>query len=424
MTNTYQYQDVEQLKALASAQGGQRLGSVKGWFAEKAMDGLEASTPDALFDYLTGKAPSEWTTAAGWVLHGRFKEMAFLGDNDAFKKGLFEAFQDSDFKQSLSKGGANGMDADKLEGVFKQVEAAGPEAQAAVNNALSNPDFIKHIMSGNGGALMNEDTLKEALQGQHKGFAIQLLNQIGTNPMFQGADADKGFAKLDKLGAKIGELGEETKKLDAIKDEKEKKAQREKIMQMQLAMAGDMRELGVNVPEDVTADILGTFKNIFMYGMSTEQAMDDLMVQLAKKGIDPKAIESLDAMMRPMAGMMDFIAKPYSEFFRKHGGTLMDNGNSLIGHVDNIQRGLFNGEGFVSDPAQREANVLKFQADIKARDEGMDGAAKRVKLAETFGLKSDKDGNLSVEQERANELSAMDAQRRMNPTPAFSIGGP
>lgn len=386
--------------------------------------GIPMQDANALFDHLVGKSAKPGYFTAARYSHGIMGDLKFLENNDQFKAGLFGAFKDPAFLKEVSQNGGTSFDGAKLEKIFKQVEAAGPDAQAAVNKALSNPEFIKHIATGGAGELMSEDTLKEVLNGPHKGYALQLLNQIGTNPMFKGQGAEAAFKKVDALGENIKAYGEATKGETNSKDEREKEKHRREMMRLQTMMVEQMRDLGVNVPEDVSPEILGAFKNIFMYGMSTDQAMDNMMVQLAKKGVDPKAIESMDAMMRPMAGMMDFIAQPYAEFFRKHGGTLMDKGNSLVGHMDNVQRGIFGGEGFVRDMAQRDANVLKFQADFKARDEGMDGAAKRVKLAETFGLKSDKDGNLSVEADRERELAAMDAQRRMNPTPALSIGGP
>jgi hypothetical protein len=418
--------------------------------------GIPMQSPDALFDYLVGKTPATWwDTLSPLSQHGAMKEMAFLEDNAGFKKGLHELFKDPNFLKEAAAGTGASMDTDKLKAVFEKVNTAGPEFQSAVSNALSNPQFLKHMMSGGASDLMSPDAMDSLLEDDMtKGFATQLLNQIGTNPMFKGDNAQESFERLDTLGNKVKALGEQYKALDEAKARKDDAAARkiqEEILKQQMAMADDLRGLGVNVPEDVTPEIKEAFMNILTGRMKTAEAMDQLMLQLAEKGIDPEAIKSLDAMMRPWMGAIDYIAGPYAQFFQKWGPELQSMGANMVAHGEKINDGIFKGVGVRTAEADIRAGVNEISNHIEKRDnpqdavsaegqaaldaghtpvtvtkaEGLDGARDRVDLAETFKLERDAEGRFKVPEATAEKLAEMDAlyaERLTSRASAFTNG--
>lgn len=361
-----------------------------------------AAPDDTLFEYLTNpNAPDMRKGESIANFFGRSTprgSLAFLKDNEGFKLAMRELAADPNFD---TDGDFDTASMNNLEGIYNRINTQNPAMGQALNTALSNPEFIKRIASGQSGELLNEDTINGLLNGKHSSYATQLLTQIGTNPIFRGDQAEASFNTVDGLVQQIKQFGEETAKLDAARTEAERTQHRNRLAHLQTAMTQDMRGLGVNVPEDVSPEILDAFKSIFLHGVPTAQAMDELMIKLAERGIDPEAIRSMDAMMRPMAGMMDFIAQPYGEFFRKHGSSIGGFFNDTVGHADNINRGILNGEGFVIDPQQRrdnaqsiineiharnnpqtrlseEANANGFQAEATVRGEGLEGVEQRV----------------------------------------------
>lgn len=257
--------------------------------------------------------------------------------------------------------------AKKLTPVLDVIEDQDAGTQKAFQTALSNPKFVEHMLQNGGGDLMNEETLQDVLNGPHKFYAVQLMNQIGTNPQFKGDQAEESFERLDKLSGNIKKFGEAQKKLkeaQQAKNQDEIRLQQQRMAELQTDMVDDMRGLGVNIPEDVSPEILQAFQNIFMHGMSTEQAMDQLMLQLAEKGIDPEAIKSLDAMMRPMAGFMDFLVRPYVQYAQKYGPAAVSGFQTAMVHGENIMEGLGEGKNLARTPEAIKKNLDEIRGYI------------------------------------------------------------
>ncbi len=217
---------------------------------------------------------------------------------------------------------------------FVDTVSAHPDLKDGIAKVLQNEgqkglEGFQSLMTGDGA--VNSADLKAMLDDPMKrGLAVQMLNAVGTDEF--GMDYAGRFMKSA---------------MKASKDPNDATARQEFL--------GVAAEAGIDPAAEYKQETMGAFMGFLgdtITGRkSVKDGMTDLQGKLKGLGLDENSLQSIQNLLGPIAGFMQFLFKDFAQFGMKWGPIMADKFNNVMGDVqtvsngfDKIQEKIINGE--------------------------------------------------------------------------------
>ncbi len=247
---------------------------------------------------------------------------------------------------------------------FVDVVNAHPDLKAGIDKVLKNEgqaglEGFRDLMTGDGA--INAADLKTMLNDPtRRGLVVDMLDAVGTDKF--GMDYANRFIKTG---------------LAASKNSQDPAARE--------AFLNTAKEAGIDPAAAVTSEVTGAFMGFLgdvVKGGNIQQNMKQLTDRLGGLGMSADALQSMQKLLEPLAGVFQFLFKDFAQFGMKWGPAMSEGASNIFADVQNVAKGFEQIETKAvetalptdkqaavvptsQDKLSEEANLRGFEADLQ-----------------------------------------------------------